>query len=514
MTQILTEADIITGDRDNPNPESLAITDDTISFVGSFDEALRRFGPEAEVRKLGNRTLVPGFNDNHFHLAISGWIKRLPDLTGLSAQEIADTLVEAYPEPAKGQIINGGGWDYPACPNPHKSILDEAFPNNPVLITQFGGHATWMNSAALKRYGVTSQTKDPERGEILKDEDGEPTGIVREFRSGRQQLEFLPKILSRRWAYDCMKVSLKVLRESGVTSVQDNTWFPPHIDAVRKLHEKGELTSRLSCWHMGEIPPFAHWMRLKKFRPPHFHRGPWKYLLDGTFTTRTAWLSYEYADEPGNSGKGIPEEKISKILTNLAKQNRQGAFHAIGDKAISTFLDALEKMYDRYPEADKLRFRLEHAQLIRDEDIPRIRDLKVLICAQPHAVAFEEKDQTLLGEERAQNAYPFRKLLDAGIDLSFGSDYPGEATLAPLYGIHLATNRPDGLSITPKEALECYIGGSAFAEFAEDSKGKLKEGFLADLVILDRNPLKVDTKEIKDIKVVETITGGKTVFRL
>ena len=170
-------------------------------------------------------------------------------------------------------------------------------------------------------------------------------------------------------------------------------------------------------------------------------------------------------------------------------------------------------MYDRHPDAQRLRFRLEHAQLIKDTDIPRLADLHVLICAQPHALAFEEKDKTLLGAERAHDAYPFRKLLDAGVALSFGSDYPGEETFAPLYGMHLAVNRTDGRSITTEEALACYTSGSAFAEFAEDAKGKLKEGFLADLTVLDGNPLKVDPQNLMNINVVETIVGGKTVYR-
>jgi len=264
---------------------------------------------------------------------------------------------------------------------------------------------------------------------------------------------------------------------------------------------------------MGAIPLFAHWLERKRFEPPSFHRGPWKYLLDGTFTTRTAWLSYDYADEPGNSGKGTPEKKILHILMRLARRRHQGAFHAIGDRTITTFLDALEQVCQVYPAARELRFRLEHAQLIAEDDIPRLKELNVLIAAQPHAMAYEAKDRGLLGEERAHAAYPFRKLLDAGVPLSFGSDYPGEATYAPLLGMHLAVNRPSELAITPDEALACYTTGSAYAEFAENSKGMIKEGYLADLTVLDRNPLKVPHAEIKDITVKETILGGRTVFK-
>ena len=512
--QIITDADIVTGDPGNPNPESLVIEADRITFAGDLDKAVRRFGPDIEIRKLNGSTVVPGFNDNHIHMAISSWTAGFPNLAGLSAGEIVVRLKSVYPSPAKGQFLRGTDWDYPACPNPHKSILDKEFPDNPVLLSQYGGHGTWMNSAALKHYGVTRRSKDPVAGEILKSADGEPTGIVREYRNTKMMIEYAIRFLSRRWAYDYLENSLKLLREAGVTSVQDNTWFPPHVESIRRLYNEGRLTSRFSCWHMGEPSFIAHWMRFKRFEPPFFHRGVWKYILDGTFTTRTAWLSYEYADEPGNSGKGASGEKMFKILSSLAKHRRQGAFHAIGDRTISTFLDALARVYDRYPDAHRLRFRLEHAQLIRDEDINRLKELKVLIAAQPHAMTAEEKDKGLLGAERARCAYPFRKLLDAGIPLSFGSDFPGEKTYAPLFGIHLAVNRPEDLSITPAEALACYTSGSAFAEFAEDAKGRLKEGFLADLTLLDANPLKVDPKEIKEIKVVETIMGGRTVFQL
>jgi hypothetical protein len=253
-------------------------------------------------------------------------------------------------------------------------------------------------------------------------------------------------------------------------------------------------------------------MGLPRYDKVWVRRGPHKYFLDGSFTTRTAYLWEDYVDEPGNAGQGMSEEEILRILKRLAAKGVQGAFHAIGDRAVTTFLDAVEKLQRDYPRSKSLRFRLEHAQLVRPEDIPRLRDLGVIICAQASALSNPAKDIALLGEERAERAYPHRSLLDAGVPLSFGSDIPGEATCNPLESIHMVVNRTSPERISVEEALRCYTLGSAYAEFQEEHKGSLEVGKYADFAVLSQDILSIPVNRIKDTTVELTVVGGRAVY--
>jgi hypothetical protein len=242
--------------------------------------------------------------------------------------------------------------------------------------------------------------------------------------------------------------------------------------------------------------------------------GPWKFFLDGTFSTKTAWLHEAYAGEPENTGSptGTPAY-YRRLVRRAARRRRQTAFHAIGDRAVSTLLDSVEELSSRFPEVTGLRLRLEHAQLVRKEDMPRLRRLGVLVAAQPHAMWNPGKDRALLGDTRYEAAYPYRSLLDAGVHLSFGSDVPGEDTVDPLYGMHLAVNRPGPEAITPEEALRCYTKESAYAEWMEQRKGVLSPGYFADFVVLSDDPLTIAPDRIKEIEVLETVVAGRSVFR-
>jgi hypothetical protein len=276
--------------------------------------------------------------------------------------------------------------------------------------------------------------------------------------------------------------------------------------------------------------------------------GPVKFFLDGAFSTKTACLCEPYSDDPiiddsalpgavsscedpdpsadfsratfsrgdfsrGDFSRGLCSdiEAPTAEIEYLASHRLQGAFHIIGDRGIAIFLDAVEAMH--LPDLARLRLRIEHAQLIRSKDIPRIRDLGILIAAQPSALGDPAKDERLLGRDRALRAYPYRSLLDAGVQLSFGSDIPGEATCDPLLSIHMAVNREGPEAISPMEALRCYTVGSAYAEFTEARKGRIVPGMLADFVLLSADPTRVDPTSIREIRVMETILGGKTVWK-
>jgi predicted amidohydrolase YtcJ len=221
-----------------------------------------------------------------------------------------------------------------------------------------------------------------------------------------------------------------------------------------------------------------------------------------------------YADEPENRGmRDHTFEKLEDILIHAARRRRQLAFHAIGDRTIHEFVNTFENLQKDYPWMRDLRIRLEHAQLIHKPDIPRIRDLGILICAQPSAMGTPEKDIALLGEERVEKSYAYRSLLDGGVELSFGSDMPGEPTFDPLLSIHYVVNRNGSEALTAREALVCYTRGSAYSEFKEKEKGSIEAGKLADLTLLSDDLLTCPSEKIKDIKVEMTIVGGNIVYR-
>ena len=496
-----------------PRAEALVVEGGKILFAGSSREALAQSIGHTEMIDAGGRTIVPGFNDNHVHSIILGDHADVPSLAGLNAAQIVKAVREHYSEASPGELIIAYGWDYPDCPDPDRAILDAAFPDNPVVLPQYGGHGQWLNSRALEVIGITRDTPDPPRVVIDRDSSGEPTGVVREMTGNPLVIgHFFAMHASRSMRERRLRIALDDFRRLGITSVQDNSWYVPTVFSLTRLRDAGELTARYSCWSHGTMPDTIPLMSLPVYDGEWVKRGPWKYFLDGTFTTHTAWLEEPYQGESDNRGNGMQKSDVASILTRLATGGTQGAFHAIGDRAIREFLDALEEIAAASPRVTHMRLRIEHGQLIRGEDIPRLRDLGVLISAQPSALGTPEKDVALLGRDRAERAYPYRSLLDAGVPLSFGSDIPGESSCDPMLGIHRVVNRSGPERITAEEALRCYTMGSAYAEFQEEVKGSLEAGKFADFVMLSQDPTEVSSESIKDTRVLLTVVGGKIVY--
>ncbi len=512
---------VLTMDDRRSEAEALSMRGERILAVGALEDVRAeslRHGESVESIDLKGRALLPGFNDDHIHLVGMGDYFSRPPLGGLSAEEIVAVLREFYRDAEPGAPLYGQGWDYPDCPNPHREILDRAFPDNPVALFQFSGHGAWVSSSMLKRLKIARSTPDPAGGRILRDSSGEPTGILLDAAARP-----IHRLRSDRMLRDegvresLLERSFALLRENGITSVQDNTWFPQTLRALRSLERRGRLTARVSCWSDGRSR-YRRWVldhaRYDRSRPggpgAMITRGPVKYFLDGTFSTRTAWLTAPYEGEPDNVGLAMGStEWLGKLVSVMVRRRRQLAFHAIGDRAVQALVEALGATR----KAPEIRMRIEHGQLIRGEDIGRIRDLGIVVSSQPTALATPEKDRKLLGLERALRAYPYRSLLDAGVPLAFGSDIPGESSFEPILAIHNTVNRDSPERITAAEALRCYTLGSAYAEKKEDEKGSLAPGKLADLVVLSENPLTVAPRRIKEIRVVTTIVGGKVVYQ-
>jgi len=511
---LLYNARVLTIDPAQPRAEAVLVEGERIAWVGSSREAQARASPSARRLDLQGRCLIPGFNDNHLHAISLGDSLTRISLAGMDCARIVEHLRQRYAGARPGELLVAYSWDYPNCPNPHRRILDSAFPRNPVALFQFSGHAAWVNSRMLRRLGIRAGSPDPKGGQIERDADGEPTGILKDnaitpLHDIRLRRHMFSPALRRR----LIARSLELLRRAGITSVQDNTWTPTTVWTLNELRRRGELTCRFSCWTHGSRPFLSRAMSLARYDRRWVRRGPWKYFLDGTFSTRTAWLLEPYRGEPQNLGRpALPAEELAAILSRSAARRRQSVFHAIGDRAIRGLADAVEAARARHPQLAGLRLRIEHGQLIDPADIPRLAELGILVAAQPTALAQPDKDQALLGPERARRAYPYRSLLDAGVRLSFGSDVPGEAHYQPLLAIHWAVNRPSPERITALEALACYTLGSAYAEFQEAEKGSIRAGKLADLAVLSADPTAVPPERIRDLKVDLTVVGGRVVY--
>ncbi len=510
---IWTNARVVTMDPARPGASAFATRGGRFAAVGTPDEAVRAAGPGAETRDLGGRAVVPGFNDNHVHALSLGERAYAPDLSGLDAGGIVEAVRRAADGLPPGRVVVAYGWDYTSCPDPRKEILDAAFPRNPVVLVQFSGHGLWLNSAALRKYGLLRRGAAPGKGAVLRGPDGEPTGILREIPASRLlrgryfRMHYDPAYREPR-----LRKALDAFRRAGITSVQDNTWRVPVVFSLARMRGRGELTARFSCWSDGRSSVSGPFMDLGPYDDEWVRRGPVKNFLDGTFSTRTACLSESYADDPDAGGMCADQEEVEKILRRLAQKKRQGAFHIIGDRGISVFLDAAERVVREHPGLRDLRLRIEHAQLVDPRDIPRLVDLGIIVAAQPSALGSPEKDARILGAARAERAYPYRALLDAGVRLSFGSDIPGEATWEPLHHIALAAGRPGPMRISAGEALRCYTAESAYAEFQEDRKGRIAPGMLADFAVLSEDITAASPDDIGRIRVEMTVTGGKVVY--
>ena len=521
---IFYNGNIITVDPAKPRARAVAVAGDRILFVGDDNPALALAAPDAVRIDLAGRTLVPGFNDDHVHTLAFGAFYLEPILWGKSCTEIAAIVAEEAKKKKPGETVTGNSWDYPTCPNPSRALLDAAAPDNPVYLVQYSGHAAWANTAMLKKLKITRNTKDPVGGQIVRDAAGEPTGILRDTAMAADVSQFLGRLLDRDEHRRIMAKALELYRAAGITSAQDNTWEPFTARYLAASRDRGTLTTRFTCWPYGNVKTSVALMKLGRYDDVWVRRGPLKYLMDGAFSSRTGWLSEAYADEPGNFGQPrFTPKEMDAIVLKAARSHRQIAVHAIGDRAIKTVIDAVEKAAKKYPWTTALRMRLEHVQIMDPADVARMKRLGMVASVQPFTLSTPGKDVTLLGPERARRAYIFHTLFQAGIPVAFGSDAPAEVDYQPLLSIYYAVTRMNKAGtegplnpeerFTPEEALYCYTMGSAYAEFMEEQKGSVTAGKLADFAVLSDDLTAVPAAAIKDIQVMMTVTGGRIVYQ-
>ncbi|HTW59575.1 MAG TPA: amidohydrolase [Terriglobales bacterium] len=515
--------------------EAIAVRGDRILAVGKTLDLVKTMkGPQTQVIDLSGHFTMPGFNDAHLHLADAGQQKLELDLQGVRSLDELRQRLAAKVETAKGDDwIVGGGWDetlWPVKALPTRWDLDEVSGGHPVFLDRVDGHLAVANTRALQLASITLASRDPEGGHIDRNENGEPTGLLRDTAAYAVR-SVIPKP-----GHDKMRQGIEValadLAEHGVTSCQDYSPDWENFQIFEELEKEGKLTARISEWLPFDDPVD----QLEKKRDSHpqsdlmLHTGMLKGFMDGSLGGHTAALIAPYADDPKTSG--LPRydpDKLNAMTKELMFSGFQIGFHAIGDKGIQMALDAFAGAEKAAKEANikaanggtDYRLRIEHSQVTTPAQIAEYKQLKVIASMQPSHVLNDMRwAEARLGPKRAAYAYAWASFLNKGVTLAFGTDYPVEQ-VSPFRGLYAAITRrsEDGKQeffpeqrITMDQAIAAYTTGSAFAEFAEKQKGKLVPGMLADFVVLDRDITAASPQKLLGTKVLRTVVGGKTVY--
>jgi predicted amidohydrolase YtcJ len=525
---------VLTNNRDNPVAEAVAIKGEMIIKVGTSEEILRWIDKQGtKVIDAKGRLVIPGFNDAHVHFGPLD-----PDYIELryttDPSIITDKVKVQVAKSGKGELIKGGHWEHEMFKDkqwPTKELLDKVSPDNPVILSRADGHSVLVNSYVLRASGITKNTKNPFGGEIQKDPvTGEPTGILKEnaeslittgeSKTSRSKEEEYTRI------WQGYLLALKEARELGVTSVQ----VPGRGDfeAYERLQREGLLTCRIDIGGSltADTGLLKKDLELAKKYP---REGNWirfgylKSFIDGTIGSGTALMFEPFSDNPSSSGLSMmPYDEFEKMVITADKMGFQIGVHAIGDKGNNWTLNAFEKARQVNGRHD-CRHRDEHAQTLQPSDIPRFARLEVIASMQPtHCISDKKFCIKRIGPERAKGAYAWKSLADAGAAIAFGTDYQVEP-LNPMEGLYASVTRKDRLGeegggwypeqkIKMEDAIIYYTLGSAYAQFMEDRKGMIKQGYLADIVITDKDLLSIPESEIMKTKVDYTITGGKIVY--
>jgi predicted amidohydrolase YtcJ len=423
----------------------------------------------------------------------------------------------------KGAWVLGGNWDHENwTPNdlPTAAMIDAATPDNPVFIDRLDGHMALANSLAMKLAKVSKDTKDVAGGLIIRDAKGNPTGIFKDEAMGYINRSIPDTTFDEALKY--AKAASDHAASLGVTSAQDMS-AGVGVSVYQELLRRGELKTRI--YGCSPLPAYANWKNSgvrAAFGGPWLRIGCLKGFADGSLGSTTAWFFEPYLDDPSTSGLAMDVAGMEKDALAADKLGMQINIHAIGDRANASVLDIYKKLREQNGVRDR-RSRIEHAQHLRMQDIPRFKEYGVVASMQPtHAIDDGRWAWKRIDAKRLEGTYAFRSLLDSGAVLAFGTDSP-VASLNPLIGIYAAVTRrttdgknPDGWipeqKITVDEAVRAYTYGSAYAEFQEKVKGTLAPGMLADMVILSDNIFKIDPVKIADVRVVRTMVGGKTVY--
>jgi len=514
--------------------EAIAVKGDRILAVGKAFDLDKFKGPQTQVIDLGGHFTMPGFNDAHLHLDDAGQTKLSVDLTGVKTlDELRSKVANKVAESKAGEWIQGSGWDetlWPVKVTPTRWDLDEVSSGHPVILGRIDGHIAVANTRALQLGSVTLASRDPQGGHIDRNQNGEPTGILRET-AMEAVWAVVPKPTHEQRRRG-IELALADLSAHGVTSCQDYSPTWEAFQVFEELEKDGKLTARISEW----LPFDESIDELTKKRDSHpqsdlmLHTGMLKGFMDGSLGSHTAALLEPYSDDAKNSG--LPRYdpvKLNDMTKERVLAGFQIGFHAIGDKGVQMALDAFAEAEKAAKESkvkaanggDDYRLRIEHAQVTTPAQITQFKQLKVIASMQPnHLLTDMRWAQDRLGPKRAATSYAWLAFLNNKAGLAFGTDYPVEP-VTPFRGLYAAVTRKSENGkqeyfpeqrLTIDQAIAAYTQGSAFAEFGEKEKGKLVPGMLADFVVLDRDVTASSPEKILGAKVLRTVVAGRTVY--
>jgi predicted amidohydrolase YtcJ len=527
-TLLLTNGKIWTGDPAHRFVEAVAIDGNRIVAAGTNDEAIAAAGPNARRIDLRGRLAVPGLIDNHTHFIDGGFeISRVQLRDAATPEEFARRIGEYAKKIGKGKWIIGGQWDqtlWNPVQLPTRQMIDAVTPDNPVFVSRLDGHMALANSVALKLGGITRASVDPPGGTIVRDANGEPSGVLKDSAMDPVWSAMPSASTDERAA--AARAGLAEAAKHGVTAFCDMSGGEAYDDfrAWQKLERAGQLTARVYLF-----TPISEYQRLvaasveRNFGGDRLRIGGLKGFADGSLGSATAALFEPFSDDANNRGltmESMTNGAMRKRVDDANAHNLHIAIHAIGDRANDETL----KIFEAQPDSRERRFRIEHAQHLNAAIIKRFADDRVIASMQPyHAIDDGRWAETKIGHERAKGTYAFRSLLDAGAILTFGSDWT-VAPLDPILGIYAAVTRrtidgrnPNGWipeqKITVEEALRCYTVNNAYAMFRENEIGKIAPGMRADVVVLSDDLFTIAPEKIEGVKVDMTIFDGDVIFQ-
>lgn len=512
-----------------------AIKDDVILSVGKASQDI----VDTKQVDLQGKTVLPGLIDAHGHILGLGAYLLEVDLRGASSEQEAVSRVMQYVGKQSKAIskeensqsndirwIIGDGWNqvlWPSKSFPTRASLDKALPNTPVILSRVDGHAVWVNSKALALAGIDRNTPSPSGGEIVKDEMGEPTGLLIDNAENLLRSVIPKPSLSELTEY--LDIASSHLLALGITSAHD-AGIPQNIrDLYIDKARKGELRMRIYAMLAATDPNILDMLKAGHYQDPNGFMSirSVKAYGDGALGSRGAALLAPYSDDPNNSGLLLTEEeRLPSLFNTILGANFQLNFHAIGDKANRLALQQFNKSFSIFPE-NAQRHRIEHAQVIALKDIPLFKEYGVIPSMQPtHATSDMNMAEDRLGKERLKGAYAWQTFLKQGTPIALGSDFPVE--LANIFhGLHAAVSRQNANqepangwigseSLSRMQAFRGFTLDAAYAAFQEDMIGSIEIGKKADFIVIDYDYFSVPVKEIRDIQVLATYVNGQLMF--
>ena len=579
ITLLLYNGKVFTADAQFTIAEAVAVDGEKIIAVGTSQDLKNKYQAAKEI-DLQGKLVTPGFNDAHVHFLRGALSLLTVNLLNAKTVDEAKTRVAAkVRETPKGEWIIGRGWDHTLWGGkfPNKNDLDQIAPNNPVFLVRVDGHIGWVNSAALKLAKIDKATKNTEGGEIERDANGEATGILKE--TTQELVSRLIPQPTKEQQIKGLELALKIAREYGITSVQDNSGYET-TKLYREFLQANKLTVRVAEWQdfedsVAEIKRQREEFASFKIDPNRLKLTALKGYVDGTLGSKTASMLAPFTDDDKNVGiMRHPPEELTRMIVERDAAGFQIALHAIGDKANRMALDGFteavkndsivslyirealvakmqpivasqkstvnertsankDDKYSFYTPAKQSdvenlskilrRHRIEHAQVVNPADFKRFEDLGIIASMQPtHAVSDKRWAESRLGEYRVLGAYAWHLMKSYNVHIPFGTDFPVEA-INPYATLYAAVSRQDAEGmpaggwqpqerLTIQDAIRCHTYESAYAEFAENVKGEIKVGMLADLVVHSKDLTTIEHKEIMTTEPVYTIFNGRIIY--